>query len=60
MTGLIQPIAGTKVDLLVLASGSATRAQMLRQAGVLFAQDAAEIDEAAVKTRCRSEGFQAL
>ena len=60
MNRLQQPIEGTRVERLVLASGSATRAQMLRGAGVPFLTDPADLDETAVKARCRREGRDAL
>lgn len=44
---------------LVLASGSETRARMLANAGIAFRQDAAEVDEAAIKQECRSRGDSA-
>jgi len=44
----------------VLASGSATRASVLREAGVSFSIHAAAIDEAAVKTSMRASDRSAL
>ncbi|MFO1113215.1 MAG: Maf family protein [Rhodospirillales bacterium] len=44
---------------LVLASGSETRARMLANAGIAFLQDAADLDEAAIKRDCRSRGDSA-
>lgn len=41
---------------LVLASGSAARAALLRQAGLDFAVEAAAVDEAAIKAAMRAEG----
>ena len=45
-----------RADPLVLASGSETRARMLANAGIAFRQDAADVDEAAIKRACRSRG----
>jgi septum formation protein len=45
--------------LLVLASASAARAQLLRNAGVPFEQDAADLDEASIKESCRRNGLSA-
>ena len=45
-------IAGTRAGL-VLASGSAARARLLREAGVPFVQDPPEIDEASAKEALR-------
>ena len=59
MSRASQPIAGTRGGVLVLASGSRTRAAMLRSAGVPFVQDPADLDEAAIKERCRAEGLGA-
>lgn len=59
MTEDAAPIAGTSPDVLVLASASAARARLLRQAGVPFLQDPAEIDESAVKAALRREGADA-
>ena len=44
---------------LVLASGSAARAALLRAAGLTFAVQPAAVDEAAVKASCRAEGLDA-
>jgi septum formation protein len=41
---------------LILASGSAIRAQMLRQAGLDFAVETAAVDEAEIKLSLRAEG----
>lgn len=41
---------------LILASGSAARAQMLRQAGLDFAVETAPVDEAEIKFSLRAEG----
>lgn len=41
---------------LILASGSATRQTMLRNAGIAFTADAADVDEAAIKKACKAEG----
>ncbi|HWD59704.1 MAG TPA: Maf family nucleotide pyrophosphatase [Stellaceae bacterium] len=41
---------------LILASASSARAALLRQAGVEFAADPADIDEAAIKRRYRDAG----
>lgn len=61
MTGPSEPIAGRRAGMpLVLASGSATRALLLRQAGVPFQQDPAQIDEAAAKADLRQAGADAL
>ncbi|HVU19679.1 MAG TPA: nucleoside triphosphate pyrophosphatase [Rhizomicrobium sp.] len=45
---------------LVLASGSSSRAQILRDAGVTFAIHPADIDEDAVKHEMRNAGAQAI
>jgi septum formation protein len=45
---------------LVLASASAARARLLREAGVEFTIDPADIDEGAVKSARRREGASAL
>lgn len=50
------PIAGSRTGLLVLASGSATRAALLRRAGVPFLQDPAAVDEGAAKARLNAGG----
>jgi septum formation protein len=55
----LQPIAGSRPDALVLASASPTRALLLRRAGVPFRQDAAAIDEAVAKRRCRQAQMSA-
>ncbi len=41
---------------LVLASGSATRRMMLKNAGVDFTIDAADVDEGAIKKQCKAAG----
>ena len=46
--------------LVVLASGSATRANVLREAGIGFSIHAAEIDEDAIKNSMRAENRSAL
>src|SRR5206468_10216385 len=46
--------------MLVLASGSSTRALLLRRAGVPFMQDPASIDETAIKVELRRSGRDAL
>ena len=55
MTGTANSGAG----VLVLASGSATRASLLRRAGVPFLQDPATVDEAAAKARLKAKGAEA-
>ena len=60
MTGEPEPIAGSRAGVLVLASGSATRALLLRRAGVPFRQEPARIDEAAARERLRQAGAEAL
>ena len=45
--------------MLVLASGSATRAALLRGAGIDFQIDAADLDEAAVREAVRADGGDA-
>lgn len=47
------------MSTLVLASGSATRAALLRGAGVPFTVDKAGVDEASVKASIRAEGGDA-
>jgi septum formation protein len=59
VTGTATPIAGSRAGLLVLASGSPTRAGLLRRAGVPFLQDPAEVDEGAAKARLRAAGADA-
>lgn len=44
---------------LVLASGSATRASLLRQAGLVFAARASGVDEASAKASLQAEGAAA-
>ena len=44
--------------MMILASGSAIRAQLLRQAGVAFAQIPARVDEEAVKESLRGEAVE--
>ncbi len=58
MTGGPRPIAGSRSEL-VLASGSATRAQLLRRAAVPFLQDLPKLDEAAAKSALRLAGSNA-
>jgi len=48
------------VSGLVLASGSATRLEMLRNAGVTVIVDKPDVDEGEVKARCRSTGRNAI
>jgi len=45
--------------ILILASGSATRAQMLRDAGIPFDQIPGRIDEESVKHSAKAEGLSA-
>ena len=59
MSGAAEVIQGSRTGLLVLASGSPTRADLLRRAGVPFLQDPAEIDEAGPKERLKREGSDA-
>lgn len=49
----------TGTPLLVLASGSAARAQILRNAGVAFEPDPADVDETVIKDACRADGLSA-
>ncbi len=44
---------------LVLASASETRARILFNAGIDFLRDPADVDETAIKLRCRREGVDA-
>jgi len=44
---------------LILASGSATRARILRSAGLAFEIDSADLDEDAARTDCRQQGRSA-
>ncbi|MCI0429608.1 MAG: Maf family protein [Rhodospirillales bacterium] len=60
MTGVEALIIGSRRDALVLASGSATRALLLRRAGVSFQQDASGIDEAEARAKLRPMGVDAL
>ena len=55
MTGTANSGAG----VLVLASGSVTRASLLRRDGVPFLQDPATVDEAAAKARLKATGAEA-
>jgi len=56
-----EAIAGSKSGPpLILASASATRALLLRRAGVPFIQDPAAIDEAAARAELRRAGRDAL
>lgn len=50
----------SRTERLVLASASAARAQMLRDAGVDFTIDPAAIDESAIRRRYRESGRDAL
>jgi septum formation protein len=59
VTGAAKPIAGSRAGVLVLASGSATRAGLLRRAGVPFLQEPATVDEAVAKARLKAAGAQA-
>lgn len=59
MTRAAPPIAGSRAGLLVLASGSATRAGLLRRAGVPFRQDPAVVDESAARARLKAAGADA-
>jgi septum formation protein len=59
VTGTAQPIAGSRGRILVLASGSSTRAGLLRRAGVPFLQEPATVDEAATKARLKAAGADA-
>jgi septum formation protein len=59
VSGTAQPIAGARAGVLVLASGSATRAELLRRAGVPFLQDPANVDEATAKRRLNAAGAEA-
>jgi septum formation protein len=52
-------IVASRSGLLVLASGSAARARMLRAAGVPFLQDPADLDEASAKAALRRSGARA-
>jgi septum formation protein len=45
---------------LILASGSATRQNMLRSAGVPFGIDRSDVDEGAVKIACRARGLSIM
>lgn len=46
-------------ESLILASASPVRARLLRSAGIEFAVEAAAVNEAAVKERCRAENRSA-
>jgi septum formation protein len=46
-----------KTRSVILASGSATRQDMLRSAGVPFEADRPDVDESALKSDCRARGF---
>lgn len=50
---------GPAKERLILASGSATRATMLRNAGLAFEQIAAPVDEAELKRSMKAEGADA-
>ncbi len=54
-TALLGPTAAR----LILASGSATRAALLRNAGLVFEQKAAQVDEDEMKRAMRAEGADA-
>lgn len=49
-------MANDGVPAVVLASGSAPRARMLANAGVVFTVDPASVDEAAIKNSVRADG----
>jgi septum formation protein len=53
------PLAGPAQARLILASGSATRAALLRNAGLAFEQIAAPVDESELKRAMRAEGADA-
>src|SRR4051794_28552277 len=53
-------MAATPPDRIVLASASAARAALLRAAGLDFAIEPAEIDEAAIKEEARRSGESAI
>jgi septum formation protein len=59
VSGAAHLIEGSRIGRLVLASGSPTRAQLLRRAGVPFQQEPAELDEAIAKTRLKRAGADA-
>jgi len=52
-------LRGAASARLILASGSATRAALLRNAGLVFEQIAAAVDEAELKRAMRGEGADA-
>ncbi len=56
MSGALRGAASAR---LILASGSATRAALLRNAGLVFEQIAAAVDEAELKRAMRGEGADA-
>lgn len=53
------PLLGPVTARLVLASGSATRAALLRNAGLVFEQIVAQVDEDEMKRALRAEGADA-
>ncbi len=53
------PLVGPAAARLILASGSATRALLLRNAGLVFEQIVAPVDEAELKRSMRAEGADA-
>jgi septum formation protein len=53
------PLLGPAKARLILASGSAIRATMLRNAGLVFEQMAAPVDEDELKRAMRAEGAEA-
>lgn len=53
------PLLGPASARLILASGSATRAAMLRNAGLAFEQIAAPVDEGELKRAMKAEGADA-
>jgi septum formation protein len=59
VTGTAKPITGSRAGALVLASGSAMRAELLLRAGVPFLQDPAAVDEGTAKTRLKAAGADA-
>ena len=48
------------IPFIILASGSATRQNMLRAAGVPFDVDRPDVDEGALKIECRARGLTAV
>jgi len=59
VNGQSEPIAGTAMGQLVLASSSPTRASLLARARLPFIADAPDIDEAAEREECRRSGEDA-